>query len=205
MADYETTGLNIYWHPDWLGTARLFTTPSLRLASCTRDRSGIRSSPGSRRARFHPIPKISWARTYHTTEGRFLSPDPAGSAAVDLTDPQTLNRYVYVRNNPLAFVDPSGMASCSQNNQYCGLVVFNTPSSLGLNAFATWDPLQATQIPSDYYWNDGYHPVYGGDAVLFSTTVTAQAGEPSTASTPSTSATPPNNGTNTRAYLAVLT
>src|SRR6266478_1302423 len=38
--------------------------------------------------------------------GRFSSSDPlAGSMA----DPQTLNRYAYVRNDTLSFVDPSGM------------------------------------------------------------------------------------------------
>ncbi len=39
---------------------------------------------------------------------RFLRPDP-GNAGADPTDPQTWNAYAYVRNNPLAFVDPSGM------------------------------------------------------------------------------------------------
>jgi RHS repeat-associated protein len=48
-------------------------------------------------------------REYHPTQGRWISPDPAGQAAVDVTDPQTWNRYVYVRNNPLALVDPSGL------------------------------------------------------------------------------------------------
>lgn len=42
-------------------------------------------------------------------QGRWLSPDPAGTAAVDPTTPQSLNRYVYVLNNPLALIDPFGL------------------------------------------------------------------------------------------------
>jgi hypothetical protein len=37
--------------------------------------------------------------------GRFLSAD---SIVPDWLDPQTLNRFAYVQNNPLAFSDPSG-------------------------------------------------------------------------------------------------
>jgi RHS repeat-associated protein len=43
------------------------------------------------------------------TQGRWISPDPAGLGAVDMTDPQTWNRYAYVTNNPLASTDPSGL------------------------------------------------------------------------------------------------
>jgi len=40
--------------------------------------------------------------------GRFLSPDPyVGS--MDVANPQTLNRYSYVRNNPIENTDPSGL------------------------------------------------------------------------------------------------
>jgi hypothetical protein len=49
------------------------------------------------------------ARQYFKTEGRWISPDPAGLSAVDLTNPQSLNRYAYVNNNPLGLVDPTGM------------------------------------------------------------------------------------------------
>jgi len=38
--------------------------------------------------------------------GRFTTVDPVGGR---LTDPQTLNRYAYARNNPLRFVDPTGL------------------------------------------------------------------------------------------------
>jgi RHS repeat-associated protein len=42
-------------------------------------------------------------------QGRWPSPDPAGTVAFHLDDPQTLNRYAYARNNPLAVVDPTGL------------------------------------------------------------------------------------------------
>jgi len=47
-------------------------------------------------------------------QGRWLAPDPAGLAAVDLTNPQTWNRYAYVGNNPLSNMDPMGTTvTCS--------------------------------------------------------------------------------------------
>ncbi len=46
------------------------------------------------------------ARYYINRFGRFASPDPiAGSSS----DPQSLNRYAYVRNDPVDFVDPLGL------------------------------------------------------------------------------------------------
>jgi RHS repeat-associated protein len=45
------------------------------------------------------------ARFYDPSIGRFLSRDPFPAKAADT---QTLNRYVYVKNNPTNYVDPSG-------------------------------------------------------------------------------------------------
>jgi RHS repeat-associated protein len=45
------------------------------------------------------------ARYYDPAMGRFLSPDTMGVSA---GDPQSLNRYSYVRNNPLNRTDPTG-------------------------------------------------------------------------------------------------
>jgi RHS repeat-associated protein len=52
-------------------------------------------------------------RELHPNEGRWISPDPAGAGAVNMTNPQSWNRYAYVGNNPLSFTDPSGLcANC---------------------------------------------------------------------------------------------
>ncbi len=45
------------------------------------------------------------ARYYAPRLGRFLSVDPIGG---ELLRPQSWNRYVYARNNPLKWVDPTG-------------------------------------------------------------------------------------------------
>jgi RHS repeat-associated protein len=49
------------------------------------------------------------AREYQKTHGSWLSPDPAGMATVDITNPQTWNRSAYVANNPVSFTDPTGL------------------------------------------------------------------------------------------------
>ena len=52
----------------------------------------------------------AFARYYSPRLGRFMSADPSGG---DLSDPQTLNKYAYTRNNPINLIDPSGMDYCS--------------------------------------------------------------------------------------------
>jgi RHS repeat-associated protein len=47
------------------------------------------------------------ARLYDPVVGRFITAD---SIVQDFYDPQLLNRYSYVRNNPLKYVDPDGHA-----------------------------------------------------------------------------------------------
>jgi len=46
------------------------------------------------------------ARYNASSLGRFMTPDLMGG---HYEDPQTLNRYAYVRNNPLRFTDPTGL------------------------------------------------------------------------------------------------
>jgi RHS repeat-associated protein len=48
------------------------------------------------------------ARYYSGAQGRFLATDPIVLTSKRLLDPQQLNAYAYVRNNPLRFIDPNG-------------------------------------------------------------------------------------------------
>src|ERR1700687_5966325 len=58
-------------------------------------------------------------RQYSSSLGRWMHPDPAGLAAVDPSNPQSWNRYAYVRNNPLALVDPFGLNECAPGEHDC--------------------------------------------------------------------------------------
>jgi RHS repeat-associated protein len=48
------------------------------------------------------------ARYYQNARGRFTIPDPAGLRGADVRKPQSLNRYSYVNNVPVNFIDPTG-------------------------------------------------------------------------------------------------
>jgi len=60
------------------------------------------------------------SRWYDDSLGRFIQPD----SIIPDGNPQSLNRFSYVGNNPINFTDPSGHTSCSdipneQAKQYC--------------------------------------------------------------------------------------
>ena len=52
------------------------------------------------------------ARYYSSTTGRFISADPGWFLVADPSNPQTWNQYSYALNNPLRFIDPTGMDAC---------------------------------------------------------------------------------------------
>src|SRR6185437_13784061 len=49
------------------------------------------------------------ARYYTNVMARFTSPDPGRIAVRHLLNPQKLNKYAYVLNNPLTLIDPDGL------------------------------------------------------------------------------------------------
>ena len=53
------------------------------------------------------------ARSYDLALGRFIQAD---STAPDATNPQNLNRYSYVVNNPVRYTDPTGSKICGDDN-----------------------------------------------------------------------------------------
>ncbi len=50
-------------------------------------------------------------RNYAPAQGRWLSSDRY-LGSYDFANPQSLNRYAYVLNNPTSFTDPSGLLNC---------------------------------------------------------------------------------------------
>ncbi len=76
----------------------------------------------------------AWFRKNESLGCRWTSPDPySGSIEVDL--PQSLNRYSYVSNDPINFVDPSGL---QQQNCYWKYVIPFTCSP-GEGGECGWD------------------------------------------------------------------
>ncbi len=70
-----------------------------------------------------------WFRQYSSTQGRWMSPDPAGLGAVDLSNPQSLNRYAYVMNNPVNATDPFGLW-CDMSNSACTIARYQSTDTL---------------------------------------------------------------------------
>jgi RHS repeat-associated protein len=75
------------------------------------------------------------ARYFSSAQGRWTSPDwsatPQPIPYADLRDPQTLNLYAYVRNNPLSRADLDGHADCGGEKNKSWL--FCLGNALGLN------------------------------------------------------------------------
>jgi RHS repeat-associated protein len=60
------------------------------------------------------------ARYYSSTMGRWTNPDP-WLGSMNLANPQSLNRYAYVANNPLTFTDPLGLELMSPGDNPGGI------------------------------------------------------------------------------------
>jgi len=120
-AVYTASGLDHYRHSDWLGSARLTSSPSQTVLSATA------YAPFGETYATYPSPTASADPSFtgqnsdtvsgeydflyreYSTQGRWPSPDPAGQIAADPTNPQSWNRYAYVLNDPLNLIDPSGL------------------------------------------------------------------------------------------------
>ena len=138
LATYDPVGLHFHL-TDPLGTRRLQTS------SVGQPETDIQSLPFGNQLNSFPDPSAGGtaddstplhftgkerdaesgndyfdARYYSSAMGRFMSPDwsakedPVPYAQID--DPQSLNLYSYVRNNPLTRIDPDGHFSCGGEN-----------------------------------------------------------------------------------------
>ncbi len=122
MAVYAGTTLSYFRHPDWLGSSRLASNVDQTVHSDTAyapfgepyAESGTtdRSFTGQNQDTVQGNATGLYDFLYRELAlyGRWLSPDPAGRAAVDPSNPQSWNRYAYVNNSPMGAVDALGLA-----------------------------------------------------------------------------------------------
>ena len=64
-------------------------------------------------------------RRYNRYYARFEQPDPF-DGSYNLTNPQSLNRYSYTENDPVNFIDPSGLNAESGTGLTCYIVISGT-------------------------------------------------------------------------------
>lgn len=82
------------------------------------------------------------ARYYASTIARFLSPDPSAGYFADPSNPQSMNLYAYVLNNPPGLIDPNGL--------WYQFSCYTDPD--------TWDPSTNTVHGGEQhctFWDDG--------------------------------------------------
>ena len=71
-------------------------------------------------------------RRYNRWWSRFDQPDPYGGS-YDMADPQSFNRYAYVQNDPVNFVDPTGLEECGPGD-WCMIRLPRVPNG-GVTGF----------------------------------------------------------------------
>lgn len=87
------------------------------------------------------------ARYFGSSMGRFMSPDPSGLLAQKPEDPQSWNLYAYARNNPLIYLDPTGLDCVYANDAGNGVESIDHNSNSGEcgNSGGSWVPGYAAE------------------------------------------------------------
>jgi RHS repeat-associated protein len=136
LAAIYQSGTTQFAHADHLGSTRLLTgypTPSIlecddyypfgESISC--GATGITTHKFTGKERDSESGLDNFGARYDSSQyGRFMTADPFTVTPGRVVDPQQLNLYAYVRNNPLKHIDPTGMiiddAACNADKKHCG-------------------------------------------------------------------------------------
>ncbi len=168
-AEYYKNGTAHYQHQDWMGTERMGTTfngqwegsyVSLPFGDGY-SATGADNDPYHFAGLDHDSTSYTdhaQYRQYANVTGRWMSPDPY-QGSIDPTNPQSLNRYAYVQNNPLSFVDPTGLVICDYGPGTDGTEDYEDADDDGecLNSGGTVVVLQQTvTVPADSNGNSDY-------------------------------------------------
>ncbi len=134
---WQASGASPYYqHADWLGSSRFASTYSRTMYNDLAyapfgeqyAATGTTSVTNTAFAVMHQDTTTSvYDAMYreYGVQGRWPSPDPAGTAAVHPTNPQSWNRYAYVANDPIGSVDPNGTDFEKEPDPTCDINPFD--------------------------------------------------------------------------------
>jgi RHS repeat-associated protein len=128
LATRDFNGTTYFHHSNWLGTERMrtdyqgqvaTTSPSLAFgdgfSQSSSDQYGAAQDNNEFAGQDHDAEtdtEHAQYRQYAATQGRWMSPDPY-DGSYSFGNPQSMNRYTYVLNNPFSFIDPLGLDGCT--------------------------------------------------------------------------------------------
>ena len=101
-------------------------------------------------------------RRYQPSNSRFHQPDPY-DGSYNLTDPQSLNRYAYVQNDPVNFVDPSGLDLEGPTGYVEISVTFDAPLNAMFWRYLFFSPGGGGDTGGPTGGDPGDDPTPGGD------------------------------------------
>ena len=107
-------------HSDWVGSGRLVSSASTGSVLSDSAYAPFGEQYAQTGNNFYSFTGIQqWTvsgsdgfrfRRCSPVQSKWISPDPGGQAAVDMTNPQTWNGYAYVANRPMTSLDKVGLA-----------------------------------------------------------------------------------------------
>jgi RHS repeat-associated protein len=134
LAVYDSNGISYFAHADMLGSIRLATTPTTRAmyfdtayapfgetyaTSGTLDPAYTGQMNDTSHRQDTTGGLYDFPVREYSTQGRWPNPDPLGKSATCMKDPQSQNRYAYVRGNPITRIDPTGAQVCDPEDPLC--------------------------------------------------------------------------------------
>ncbi len=159
----STHSTAVYLHTDHLGSTRLCTNASGDSSgTCDYEPFGEVQAPSGcsvpTKFRFAGMEfddetqlYHTWFRSYDPSQGRWMSVDPLPGHP---EDPQTLNRYVYVRNDPVNLIDPFGL----------DIIVIEYECLVRINPDGSREYIEC-EITSITVYQTGSTPTLGGGGV----------------------------------------